>query len=129
MKIFISQPMSGLTEKQIRRNRSLAVNRLYRHMRQMPDTWPKEWQNPDSWMVIDNFQFDKEPHPLCYMANDIRAMSEANLIYFINGWQLARGCKVEHFIAKAYGFYIIEEYDHFVQFYDPDLTMTRIASK
>ena len=129
MKIFISQPMSGLTENQIRRNRALAVNRLYHHIRQMPDNWPKEWRNSNDWEMIDNFQFDEEPHRLYHMSNDIMAMGEADMVFFINTWQFSRGCRVEHYIANAYGFYILEEFDNHMRFVDPDQTIIKVAIK
>ena len=31
-------------------------------------------------------------------------MSKCNAVYFCKGWENARGCRIEHETAKAYGF-------------------------
>ena len=36
-------------------------------------------------------------------------MSKCNAVYFCKGWENARGCKIEHKTAKAYGLDMIYE--------------------
>ena len=36
-------------------------------------------------------------------------MSRCNAVYFCKGWENARGCKIEHDAAVAYGLKIIYE--------------------
>jgi hypothetical protein len=36
-------------------------------------------------------------------------MSKCDAVYFCNGWENARGCKIEHDIAIAYGLLTIYE--------------------
>ena len=31
-------------------------------------------------------------------------MSECDTVYFCKGWENARGCKIEHEVAKSYGY-------------------------
>ena len=41
----------------------------------------------------------------------IAIMAKCNAVYFCRGWETARGCKIEHEIAKNYGLSIIYEGD------------------
>jgi hypothetical protein len=46
-----------------------------------------------------------------YLARSIEKMATCEAVYFCRGWQDARGCKIEHSIALAYGLDIIYEDD------------------
>ena len=47
--------------------------------------------------------------PLCYVAKSLENMSLCHAAYFCKGWEKARGCRIEHEAAKAYGLDIIYE--------------------
>lgn len=47
--------------------------------------------------------------PLCFLAKSLESMSLCHAAYFCKGWENARGCKIEHEAAKAYGLEIIYE--------------------
>lgn len=51
-----------------------------------------------------------ENSPLFFLAKSLEAMSKCDTVYFCKGWKQARGCKIEHATAKAYGLEI--EYEH-----------------
>ncbi len=56
--------------------------------------------------------FPVEPtdnNPLYYLAKSLEIMSKCDAVYFCKGWKQARGCKIEHEAAKAYGLKIIYE--------------------
>lgn len=44
-----------------------------------------------------------------YLSKSIEIMSTVDAVYFCKGWENARGCKIEHEIAKNYGLEIIYE--------------------
>ena len=46
---------------------------------------------------------------LCNLARSLERMSLCHAVYFCRGWEQARGCKIEHEAAKAYGLEIIYE--------------------
>ena len=96
MRIMISQPMTGRTVGDIRRERSKVINKL------------KE----DGHEVIDTvFNFEgKDPYNdgLFYMGHSILAMSEVDAVVFMPGWDKSRGCKIEHELALRYGLFIKE---------------------
>ena len=47
--------------------------------------------------------------PLCFLAKSLENMSLCHAAFFCKGWESARGCKIEHEAAVAYGLDIIEE--------------------
>ena len=47
--------------------------------------------------------------PICYLAKSLENMSLCHAAYFCKGWENARGCKIEHDTAVAYGLDIIYE--------------------
>lgn len=49
-------------------------------------------------------------HPDLYLlGRALIAMSECDAVYFCDGWLSARGCQIEHAVAKAYGLEVIYE--------------------
>ena len=45
---------------------------------------------------------------LYYLAKSIDVIGKVDAVFFAKGWQLARGCKIEREIAKAYGVKILD---------------------
>lgn len=100
-KIFISQPMNGLTNEQIKFNRSELVAEYLK----------EEGLKEDDVEVIDSF-FKDAPHdakPVWFLGKSLEKMSEADVVLFADGWDKARGCKIEHSVAEAYGMEIYEQ--------------------
>ena len=60
--------------------------------------------------VIDSF-FQSAPadaRPLWFLGKSLELLSTADVAYFAEGWQDARGCRIEHECAKEYGIDRIE---------------------
>lgn len=97
-KIFISQPMNGKTTEEIENERNYIIERL---------------RENESVEIIDSFFKDKpyEASPLWYLGESIKLMSEADVVFFCNGWQTARGCQIEHDCALEYGIDTMYEED------------------
>lgn len=95
-KLFISQPMNGKTDEQILIERENAV----KIAREILD---------EDIELIDTFytDFPSDANPLEYLARSISDLANADVAYFANGWQNARGCKIEHECAAEYGIQII----------------------
>ena len=47
--------------------------------------------------------------PLCFLAKSLENMSLCHAAYFCHGWEKARGCRIEHEVACAYGLDVIYE--------------------
>ena len=96
-KLFISQPMRGKTDEEILAERSEAIKIA------------KDIINDDI-EVIDSF-FQSAPvdaKPLWFLGKSILLLSTADVVYFCEGWQEARGCRIEHECAAKYGIDRIE---------------------
>lgn len=47
--------------------------------------------------------------PLCFLAKSLESMSLCHAVYFCDGWEAARGCRIEHEAAVEYGLETIYE--------------------
>lgn len=97
MKIFITQPMRGRTDEEILAEREKAIE------------FVKERYNTDV-VIVDSF-FQNAPvevKPLWFLGKSIELLSSADTAVFCNGWEDARGCKIEHECCKEYGVNIVE---------------------
>lgn len=47
--------------------------------------------------------------PLCFLAKSLENMSLCHAAYFCKGWENARGCRIEHDAAVAYGLEVLYE--------------------
>lgn len=103
MKLFVSLPMSGKTTEQIRQE-IVEVSQKFLDIK---------WNEGVELMAVSvlNSVFDLEEgtDPLVYLGKSIELMAQADYVFFVKGWEKARGCQVEHLIAEKYGLEIIEE--------------------
>ena len=102
-KIMISQPMRGRTEQEIREVREYVTKFLEDKGYEVVDSYCKDYESQK--LVESGIQNT----PVYYLAQSIAYMSKCDAIYFVNGWEEARGCRIEHAVAEAYGFNIIYE--------------------
>lgn len=93
----ISQPMSGRQLSDVK----LARQRVIEHF------ISKGWTYVDN--VIPSFENDPEPKPLWYLGKSLELMSKCDVVIFMEGWEKARGCQLEHAACEAYGVRIIED--------------------
>lgn len=87
MKVFISQPMNGRSNRSIQEERQPIV-----------DTYKKE-----GWEVIDSILNMGPADALIYLAESIKLLNDADRVVMMKGWAKARGCRIEHEIAVSYG--------------------------
>ena len=102
---LISQPMAGKTDDEIVRSRDKALLELEKLGYSTVNTlFTDEWYSKDSMEKRGVVQI-----PLCFLAKSLENMSLCHAAYFCKGWEKARGCKIEHDAAVAYGLEIIYE--------------------
>ena len=101
-KLFISQPMNGLSNEEIEKERARILEAVK----------TTEGANIE---LIDSF-FKDAPHdarPLWFLGKSFELLSTADIVYFGGDWKNKRGCKLEYEAAKQYllpeGVVIIEE--------------------
>ena len=115
MKIMISQPMNGKTNEQIKSERENIVKRLHDMHIEVIDT------------VFDFEVQNVKNEPVFYLAKSIEKMSNADAVLFMNGWIEARGCRIEHEVARSYGIKIL--YENFIKNDTEVLTRNMIEDK
>jgi hypothetical protein len=96
-KLFISQPMRGKTDEEIKAERAKAIEAASELV-------------GESVEVIDSF-FEKAPvdaKPLWFLGKSLELLAGADIAYFAKGWQDARGCRIEHTCAVEYNIDRIE---------------------
>lgn len=105
MKAMLSQPMAGKTDEEIIATREKAVAALKAKGYEIVNTlFTDEWYSNKSMEERGVVQI-----PLCFLANSLENMSLCHAAYFCKGWEKARGCRIEHDAAVAYGLDIFYE--------------------
>ena len=96
LRLFISQPFTGKTEEEILKKREEVVAKV------------EKLYIGESIEVIDQYHqkcdVDRRLH---HLAESIKLMDSADLIYFTSDWKSAPGCRIEYAIATEYGFNIM----------------------
>jgi hypothetical protein len=68
----------------------------------------------DDIEIIDSYFEDYNPEngcvPLKFLAKSIEMLADADLAYFIKGWDQTRGCVIENECAVQYGIKVVECY-------------------
>ena len=87
-KIMISQPMRGRSNEEIKKERECLIKLIKDAGGEYIDT------------VFDNVE---DGTPLYYLSKSINKLDKADIIWFMPGWEKARGCRIEFECAKEYG--------------------------
>lgn len=92
MKVFISQAMKDRTDDEIKSEREQIRKELNSKSENL------------SIEIIDSFIEDDIGNntPLELLGESLKFLSQADCAYFADGWQSARGCRVEHLCCELY---------------------------
>lgn len=93
MKLMISQPMRGKTNKQIREERAEIVKRLQEEGHEIVDT------------VFDIAPKGRD-EAIYFLSKSIEFIAQVDGVVFMPGWQQARGCRIEYQVAAEYGKFV-----------------------
>lgn len=105
MKAMLSQPMAGKTDEEIVATREKAIAALKEKGFEIVNTlFTDEWYSKEKMQERGVVQI-----PLCFLAESLKSMSLCHAAYFCKGWENARGCRIEHDAAVAYGLTVIYE--------------------
>lgn len=94
IQLFISQPMRGRSDEEIIAEREYAKLAAERILKQGVE-------------VLDSFFQSDDMKPLEYLGESLKLLAEADWAWFCEGWEQARGCKVENLCAREYGIPIL----------------------
>jgi hypothetical protein len=89
--------MKGLTNEQIKKNRADVVARLYAKGHTIIDS------------ILSEVPPGTENDALWYLGKSFQLMAAADAVYFMQGFEAARGCWMEFQACKQYGIKTIEE--------------------
>lgn len=106
IKVFISQPMTGMEEQNILKERERLIECATKKLKEdIP-----ELLRDQSIYFIDSFiKGAAEVNPLFCLGHSITSLSKADYIFVAKNWHTARGCQVEVDCALKYGIPIIFE--------------------
>ena len=102
-KVFISQPMNGLSDLQISKDKARVIEGLY-----------NKGYKSNEMTIIDTYIEENAPdnvnNGLWYLGKSLELLADADIAVFAKGWRNARGCLIEFKCAKEYGIsYICED--------------------
>lgn len=104
-KAMLSQPMAGKTDEEIAETRERAIKFLK----------SLDYEVINTLFTDERYSKEKMKErgvvqiPLCFLAKSLENMSLCHAVLFCKGWENARGCRIEHDAAVAYGLDIIYE--------------------
>lgn len=99
---MISQPMNSKSDEEIKAVRAQATECLGSLGYSVVNSYfANEYQLKDAMQVANP--------PVYFLSKSIERMAECHAVYFASGWENARGCKIEHQIAVAYGMEVLYE--------------------
>lgn len=103
MKIYISLPISGknvMTQTGI----ALSVAEQIRDLGHEPANPFETPLAPPEWSERQKYAY--------YMGRDIEKLLLCDAVYFCEGWQESRGCRVESYIAETNGLKLYHDLRH-----------------
>lgn len=93
---MISQPMNGLTDEEIEETHKKAR----RHLERL------------GYTVAETYTSNAEKeNPIYFLSLALETMAQCEVVYFCEGWEDYRGCRIEHEVAEAYDLGIIYSTD------------------
>ena len=96
IKVFISQPMHGLSDEYIKTVREFAKEDI-------------EDQFDGNAKVLNTLIEFNSHSPIYNLGKSIEMLSKADYAYFCPGWQDYRGCRIEHQICVDYDIKIMRD--------------------
>ena len=96
MKAVISQPMKGKSVEQIKQERADLVKLLADKGYIVEDT---------VFTTTDNLSENR--HALFCLGRVVSLMAAMDAVVFMDGWEEARGCRLEHDCCESYGIPIL----------------------
>ena len=105
-KVFISQPMAGRTEKEIMGERLDVMDKL---AKAYPGARFKITESYFGDFAANAERTDAGNVPLKYLSRALWMLADCDIAYFCDGWENARGCRIEHEAALAYSVPIFQK--------------------
>lgn len=105
VRVFLSIPMNGLSKTEIISSLATAKQQV----RSLPlfegckiDFLDGLYKPADMLEKMTKMQLTEDQGRLYTCADSIQIMSTCDFVYFGDGWEIANGCKLEHYAADTY---------------------------
>jgi hypothetical protein len=111
MRVFVSQPMNGLSDDQVMKTLRDAEEKIRsQYGKEHPDievvsTYKQPEPDTEYATVLTHYKNVR----LYYLGNSIKILGQCDAIYFCDGWTKANGCQVEYMIANLYNIPILND--------------------
>lgn len=106
VRVFISQPMNGLTNEEILGRRIELIEKFKSFVN------PNKTRSMDSFEFIDSFNKDNDivaKGRIAMLGHSISLMADADLVIAANGAENSSGCICELTVAEQYGIFVLHE--------------------
>lgn len=98
MKVMISQPMSDVTDLEIKKIQSQLKEKFAKYHIEVIDSY-----------IEDDVESDINHPGVFYLGKTLMdSLSKVDAVYFVDGWQRARGCRIERKICEEYHIMILD---------------------
>ena len=94
-KVFISQPMRGKTDQQIKDERKAIIKIANEKFGEDVE-------------ILDSYFEGFNGNALAFLAKSLEILSSADVAVFGKSWENARGCVIEHQCCVSYGIDTVE---------------------
>ena len=103
IKVFISQPMHGLSDENILDQRKMAITILENFI------FPNNEVEILSTFIEDDLPeaIEASKSGVWYLGRSLQMLADADYIYMCPGWEKARGCCIELETAEKYGINVL----------------------
>lgn len=99
-KVFISQPMRGLSNDEIVANRQKAIEVIKNNLGEVEII--NSVLNRDELAKNGDFALSKNSR-VYFLGESLKLLSQANCVVFMDGYKEMDGCLSEEFVARQYG--------------------------
>ena len=123
MNVFISQPMVGLTNDELKKYRSKVLDMI---QRRYPTEKIRFITNP----LIANLPHD-DNSIVWYLGESLKCIASANLVFFSKDWESDYICSLQHAICRYYRIPIASEDGYFTHesaYYHYDANNSSLSS-
>ena len=101
-KVFISQPMRGLSKDEIADNRNKAIEIIQKELGKV-EIIDSHFKG-DKWQKINKkAPDDKQKRRVFFLGESLKLLAQADCVVFLDGYKEMDGCLCEEFVARQYG--------------------------
>lgn len=97
-KVFISMPMRGKSDDEIKELMKKTIKRIEREVAGNVQILDSVFDGADMDISIVG-----DAVGAWYLGKSIQLLASADIVYFVNDYESARGCVIENTVAKEYG--------------------------